>query len=258
MSRWTRDQTLVALNLYCQLPFGKFHQNNPVIIEIAAKIERSPSSLAMKLSNFASLDPSFLATGRVGLKGASSLDRQVWEEFEENPEIVAEESQKLVDGLVSGESGLEEVASNFDVNGVSPDYSGRNTEVTVKARRRQGFFRRAVLSSYEGACCMTGVSDKRLLVASHIVPWSKSAASRLNPANGLCLSSLHDRAYDQGLITVAPDFSIKVSEAIKQQSGNKLIQDCLIGLEGKKISLPKKFIPNTEFLDYHEREIFLG
>src|SRR5688500_7875441 len=71
------------------LPFGRLHGRNPEIIQLAAKIGRTPSALAMKACNFASLDPAFLATRRRGLSGASEADRAVWAEFAANPEQVA-------------------------------------------------------------------------------------------------------------------------------------------------------------------------
>nr|WP_245747947.1 HNH endonuclease [Formivibrio citricus] len=104
---------------------------------------------------------------------------------------------------------------------------------------------------------MTGLADPRLLVASHIVPWAKDEKNRLNPANGLCLSSLHDKAFDRGLLTVTPDFVIKVSPQLNTLGDNPFTKDYLIGLEGRKIALPKKFWPLREFLDYHHDELFL-
>src|SRR5436190_11793885 len=70
---WTREQRLIALNLYCKLPFGKLHKGNPLIIDVARKMGRSSSSLAMKLCNFASLDPVLQARGIKGLPGPPSL-----------------------------------------------------------------------------------------------------------------------------------------------------------------------------------------
>ena len=55
---WTREELILAINLYCKLPFGKLHQNNPEIKHLAQLIGRSNGSLAYKLVNFASLDPS--------------------------------------------------------------------------------------------------------------------------------------------------------------------------------------------------------
>ena len=79
--RWTQDELLVALGLYCQLPFGQFHRRQPLIIQAAKSLQRTPDSLAMKLSNLASLDPQITGTGRKGLPGASELDRQMWQTF---------------------------------------------------------------------------------------------------------------------------------------------------------------------------------
>ena len=76
--RWTREELLVVLNLYEKLRFGQFHSRQPVIIEVAEKMRRTPGRLAMKLSNLASLDPNFQARGIAGLKGASNLDKAVW------------------------------------------------------------------------------------------------------------------------------------------------------------------------------------
>ncbi len=52
---WSREQLLIAFNLYCQMPFGKMHSKNPDIIRFADLIGRTPSALAMKLTNIASL-----------------------------------------------------------------------------------------------------------------------------------------------------------------------------------------------------------
>jgi putative restriction endonuclease len=56
--RWTRDELLIVLNLYHKLRFGQFDQRQPVIIGLANRIGRTPSPVAMNLSNLARLDPS--------------------------------------------------------------------------------------------------------------------------------------------------------------------------------------------------------
>lgn len=256
-NNWTREQVLIALNLYCQLPFGKLHQGNPLIIEIAKLLGRTPGSLAMKLTNIASLDPAITESGRKGLSGSSSVDKAVWAEFQTNPDAIGYESQLLMDTLVKQDQAIDSLSSDAEADDVLPNFFAENTTAKVQVRVRQSFFRKAILSSYEGRCCMTGLSDPRLLVASHIVPWAKDEKNRLNPANGLCLSSLHDKAYDRGLITVTPDFVVKVSPQLKAQETNQFAMDYLIGLEGKQIVLPRKFSPLREFLDYHCRELFL-
>src|SRR5205814_964257 len=91
---WTRDELIVAMNLYCKLPFGQLHHRNPAIIKLAEKLGRTASSVAMKLCNFASLDPVQQARGISGLSGASAADRQVWQEFHADWERLAFESEQ--------------------------------------------------------------------------------------------------------------------------------------------------------------------
>jgi predicted restriction endonuclease len=104
---------------------------------------------------------------------------------------------------------------------------------------------------------MTGLSEERLLFASHIVPWSQSKHDRLNPRNGLCLSALHDRAFDRGLITVEPSGRIRVSGAIKDLADNEFARMSLLSLDQQFISPPSRFPPSEEFLKYHNKRIFL-
>ena len=66
---WTHDELVIACGLYFTLPFGQMHYRNPKIIEVARLLKRTPSSLAMKLVNLASLDPAHSARG-VGAAGA--------------------------------------------------------------------------------------------------------------------------------------------------------------------------------------------
>ena len=54
---WSRDELILALNLYLKLQFGKLHSRTPEIIHLAAFIDRTAGSVAMRLNNFASVDP---------------------------------------------------------------------------------------------------------------------------------------------------------------------------------------------------------
>ncbi|WP_206732396.1 HNH endonuclease [Janthinobacterium sp. 17J80-10] len=208
---WTRRQLLIAFYLYCQMPFGKVHSKNADIIKFAALIGRTPSALAMKLTNIASLDPAITSTGRNGLTSASASDKRMWEEMQQNWEYFALESQAEVDALLPTADAMERDLTSQPLDSadgeLAENYVGSEKLTQVKIRIGQNFFRRSVMSAYQNRCCITGLSHPRLLVASHILPWRQDANNRLNPRNGLCLSALHDRAFDQGLITITTEFS---------------------------------------------------
>ena len=250
-NRWTRDQLKLAFYLYCQLPFGRLHQYNPEIVELSSLIGRTPSALAMKLVNIASIDPAITSTGRSGLGHASALDREIWEQFHADWDALATECAMLKSKLTEDRFVINDSA----VDEVETDYSAIDQEAVGLVRVKQNFFRRAVLSSYRGRCCMSGVSDSRLLVASHIVPWSQDRANRLNPSNGLCLSAIHDKAFDRGLITLSDDHRVVVSAALRR-SPDEFLQENLVRLEGQVIELPERFRPTEEFIAIHRATVF--
>ena len=249
---WTSEQLKLAFNLYCQTPFGKLHSKNPQIIELASLIGRSANALAMKLVNFASLDPSITSTGRKGLSGASTLDRAIWDAFHADWERLTLECEHLRQYLLQ-EHGLKATISSEVSYGITlTDFTGETRQAIVQQRIKQNFFRRAVLASYRGRCCVSGVSDSRLLVASHIVPWSVDKANRLNPSNGLCLSAIHDKAFDSYLFTLSDDWRVVLSRRIKATK-DTFLREVFWPRDDKQIEMPERFAPDPSFIANHRR-----
>ncbi len=250
-TRWQRDELLLALNLYCRLPFGRQNSTTPEIIELAGVLGRTPSSVAMKLSNFTSLDPVELARGIKGLVGASQLDREVWAEFRGDQVAVAVASEGLWQERVEGRAPAAAVMEYPMPGGPAPEL----TETTAPRRIRlaQDFFRRSVLAVYGGRCCITGLGVPGLLVASHIVPWCDRPESRTDPSNGLCLSALHDAAFDRHLITLDDAWRVVLGAGIRGHLEDESVRENFVRYEGRAIRLPEKFEPNRAFLAEHRR-----
>lgn len=64
---WTYDETLLAFELYCRIPFGKINSTHPEIIKLALLLNRTPAAVSMKMCNLARLDPEEIARGIKGL-----------------------------------------------------------------------------------------------------------------------------------------------------------------------------------------------
>lgn len=249
-TNWTRPQTLAALHIYTQLPFGQLHSRTPKIKQLADWIGRTPGAVALKLVNLASLDPAIVARGLRGMGNASALDRSIWTELQKNWDAVALEAaaeyEKIADahGVVADEDLLVDMPVFED---------GKTRTVIVQQRVNQARFRKAVLTSYNSTCCISGLRHEKLLIASHIVPWSEDTHNRLNPQNGLCLSALHDRAFDQGLITVTIDYKVCVSKKLIKQASDGFMVTSLLEFDGKPIRLPERFKPDAGFLAHHNQ-----
>lgn len=177
----------------------------------------------MKLNNLTSLDPKEKARGIKGLPGASRLDRQIWDKFHTDWEAMATESELLWKQLVENQDfppSLEKPVEVLEEKTFSNDTFklpiGPTESIrTQKIRLAQGFFRRTVLAAYLGRCCISGIPIPELLIASHILPWAFFPEQRTNPCNGLCLSRLHDAAFDEGLITFDEDYRLVLSRDLK-------------------------------------------
>jgi putative restriction endonuclease len=251
INNWTREQTIIALYQYCKIPFNRVSSTHPDVIRISGIIGRSPNSLKMKIGNFGSFDSELKEKGIVGLGNTSKLDEQIWNEFCDDRDNLAYESELLISKLTS--LPIEQV-SGIDVTNLP---IGKERDVLIKQRINQNFFRSMILASYNLKCCITGLSISELLVASHIIPWAKDDKNRINPHNGLCLNSMHDKAFDRGLITITTDYTIQISSLLKKVNKDTANIEFFLKYENKSIILPEKFVPSVDFLKYHQQNIFI-
>lgn len=248
--KWTQNELIVAFNLYCKTPFSKIDRNNKHIIELAGVFGRTPSSVSLKLDNFARLDPSLQKRNISGMSHGGKSDVEVWNEFSGNWEELAYRSEEILAALKN-----KAVEDNAGIDKEDlPLLAGSDREAMVKVRINQAFFRKTVLASYDNRCCITGIFIPELLIASHIVPWKSDEDNRTNPCNGLCLNALHDRAFDRGFMTITQDYTIKLAEVMKR---NKNRNQFFTPFDGKRINMPQRFLPSREFIDYHNRHVFI-
>jgi putative restriction endonuclease len=241
---WTREELLKTLQLYCVTPFGRMHSRNPEIQALASELERTPSAVALKMTNFASLDPTL---AQKGMANASKLDRNVWDEFFTqmgtllSMNAVAERAAEFSDAEKGFIVELTEFPEGIDVIR------------SVKTRVNQDFFRRLVLASYDGKCALTGIDATELLVASHIVPWAEKTDVRTTPQNGICLNVLHDRAFDRGFLTFTDNYEVLYSRDLPH-----VARDVLESIGSRELRLPSKFMPDASLIAFHRHNIFRG
>lgn len=254
-SKWSREETILAFDLYCRISFSKISKLNPEIKELAEMLGRTPSSVALKMQNLAHFDPELKKRNVKAMAHGSKLDQEVFKEFCNDWTELAYQAH-LIKANYQGVL-HQDVLDSIDIEKL---HCGEDRERLIKTRVGQYFFRMSVLNSYRGRCCVTGMKMPELLVASHIKPWSEcnERTERTNPSNGLCLNALHDKAFDKGLITLDCDYKVIISRELKNVSMDEMTKEWFYGYSGKKIMLPDKFIPGREFIEYHNDMIFRG
>lgn len=250
---WSRQELILAFNLYLKIEFGKTHKGNPQVIELANLLGRTPSSIGMRLGNFASCDPILQARGIGGLKGGMNQVKPIWDEFFHNQEELVFLSEKILaeKQKTTIESKYKEVLADIS------HLKGENVIREVKTRVNQSVFRQMVLSNYETKCAITGIDIPQLLFASHIIPWSQNEKERLNPENGICFSSLYDKAFDKGLIGISTNHEVILSSELKKKKDAPYFSKHFSIIENQKISIPPLgYLPRKEFLEFHLDTIF--
>ena len=208
---WTREELILALSVYFQLPFGRLNHTTPEVKELARILGRTENSAALRLVNFAACDPYIINSGRTGMTSGIGVCMPIWEEFYDDRERLFSEAQRIKASLLH--KSIEET-----LHITASDLEGKERTAVIRQRVNQSVFRSMILYNYEERCAITGINIPELLVAGHIIPWADSTPQqKLSPENGICLSALYDKAFDKGLITFSPDdYTISLSSALRE------------------------------------------
>lgn len=134
------------------------------------------------------------------------------------------------------------------------NFAVEGKEVTAQVRgSAQRAFAKEVKSNYGWACAVTGISTRAFLVASHIVPWSEGPSIRLDPSNGICLSTFVDRAFDAGFLEITPDARTRVRW--ENMDDDTVLREALTEIDGVELAAARHTAPDPRKL---QRRIELG
>ena len=185
--------------------------------------------------------------------------REMWQRFRDQLNELAPASEEAFRRLL-------DIADDCEVDVIpkqgviirkrtAPQFT--ESTATVKVRRGQEFFRESVLNNFDGRCGVSQLGVRELLIASHILPWANHPNERLNVRNGLCLSRVHDAAFDQGLIAFDDSLQLVLSKRLRDQLPDAAIDDFFAKYEGKALYLPNDAaLPEAAFLAKHRKTIF--
>lgn len=243
---WTREQLILACELYCRIPFQNTRASDSRVKELARLLGRTAASVARKLGNFGALDPQLAARNISGLTHASKLDKAVWDEFHEDWAGLVERASDIKHELAPGDGCRQPPV---------PPQGPAEKSVTATQRLHQAFFREAVLSSYNARCCITGLPIVECLIAGHIIPWSVDENRRADPTNGVCLSATFDRLFESGLVTIKDDLTLCVSKRLRDLA-DRPVAEQVAARHGQRILPPDRFFPDPACLRWHREHAF--
>ena len=168
---WTHDEMILVLNLYLKLPFSKMDRRNRDVIHLANIIGRTPNAVALRLVNYASYDPQLKQRGISGMTHGGKKCGEYWNEYTSDRERLLFESENI---LAQREGTTIEKKYEQEIRDIPQGITGETKIREVKTRVNQNVFRQIVLSNYDSRCALTCIDLSELLVASHIIPWSRN------------------------------------------------------------------------------------
>jgi putative restriction endonuclease len=260
MSKWERNDLMLAMNLYTKLRYGQFNYKNSEVIKLAELIGKTPGAVAFKLVHLSRQDPKH--KNRVkGLANSGKNATEMYQEFINNWDemlyesevLLAKYQKKSIEELILNEADTRIINEN-----ILEGKEGKDVEKLVKTRVHQSLFRRVVLNNYSNSCAVCGLNIDDLLIASHILKWSEDKSNRLNPENGLCLCNIHDKAFEAGYLGIKGDYKIYISPSLYKIKDTDTFNALFKRHESKSIILPDKFYPKEEFLEKRYNTVFKG
>lgn len=160
-----------------------------------------------------------------------------------NRVVVSASDDVLAESRPADDAEVAELAAQV----AEGNYAVADQRVTAKTRgSAQRVFAYRVKGNYDWKCALTGIATRDFLVAAHIVPWSEDESIRLDPANGVCLSTFVDRAFDTGYIIINDDYSVHVNW--DRVGPDDSLRAALEPLDGQRLTVPSTAPPNPQFL----------
>lgn len=253
---WTEDETIMVFVLYLRLPHNELDDQGKRVQSLARTLHRTPDAVALKAWNIAAYDANRIAQSKKGLTHGAKFDREIWDRYAHEGDKLVEYGIELLD-KAEHDAGVPFAFEDDLAAAATVIPEGKERFALVRQRVNQEYFRNSLMANYQKRCCLTGIGENALLMASHIKPWkdADSLTEKLSPANGLLLNAFHDKAFDKGLMTIDFGYRVRVSSKVGH-SGN--LDEWLWAFDGRQIQLPTVCPPSREFIEWHQDKVFLG
>lgn len=261
--KWTRDELVLALDVFLRIDSEHILKSAPEILELSALLNamsihppekrfppfRDPDGVRRRISYFAQI-----AAGEEIAGHEPYLE--VWKAFAGEPAALRDEVNRIraASRIGDGRGARARGVSNEELENAAeaavlrdPDLRATEKEQLVRARRGQGRFRENVS---DRECRVTGIRSENYLIASHVKPWRDATnEERLDGDNGLLLAPHVDFLFDRGFISFSDEGDLIVSPAADRE--------VMEALHVVKPTAPRPFNDKQrKYLAYHRQHVF--
>ena len=223
---WTNEEMILTLYIYLTHNPEELHKYSSFLKEFCSRLNkytgnnRTTSSIEMRISNYKSVDPDYK---KIGLANGGKSVLDFWNRYHSDMEYMTALYNKFSNDTMSEitEDSLEEL-NNIEKRFINEKIADKDSyiESTINIRNGaiQRVFRNNLIIEFNEKCALCGISNKSLLISSHILPYSKCVDKKdmINHNNGLLLCPNHDALFDKKLISFEASGSIIISKKIEK------------------------------------------
>lgn len=245
---WSEEETLVLFNAFFSENVKEFSNlNSKITLKYSSILGRSVGAVKAKMENIRTANPAY----KLKKTNSARFVYDVWSQLERDYRGML----AMIGNAASAYLENHDLVSNEVAIGKIDFNPGANDIRECRVRKGQAVFRFNVANNFERRCCITGIEEGSLLVASHIKPWSESTPEEMtDPGNGLFLNRLHDGLFDKHLMTIDQDMRILYSDGLENSMPEDVFDSFFKRYEGRKIAKPVNFEINFDYLAHHNRE----
>ena len=244
---YTKEQEILIIDLYTRTPTARIRDSNPEIIALCDFFNDNGyhsvvSGIRNKMENLKSVDPEYTADGRTGRNNIRQGFKELWlEELRSGFSELDKHVEWAVSEIVKH--------SPADAAGAMPVWRHRSGQANYRDR---------VLAAFDNSCCISGIQTPDLIQACHIKPYricerDGMEEQKTDVRNGLCMSVLHHKAFDSGLITIDEEHRLLISSEWEDLADDDTF---FRPYEGRRIRETSRTIIGEEYLEYHRENIF--
>lgn len=236
---WSDEELIVACYIYNSDCSYSEKVRNALMY-----LGRNEASIKFRFGNF---DNFKKGTGGFGNGGAHA--RRIWDLYTDDPEKMIASAKRIIqDGIVGCQSNSDSesiiMAGSLDIE------KGSYREYNRKYRVNQNRLRDATLLCSHDTCCVTGINDPSILVASHIKPWSVCTPDEMTDVhNALCLNTFHDKLFDRYRMTINESMEIIYDPKLEEHIPDKLYRNMIMEYNEVKVNDMNR--PDPKYIAYH-------
>lgn len=261
-NKWTDEEMILTLYIYLTHNHDELYKSSKFLIDFCERLNRytgnsrTTSSIEMRISNYKSVDPNY---PKIGLDNGGKKVKEIWDNYHDKMDYLKNiydsfVNKTMLEITAEAQDELEDIANKINNNYININLEEKDAYIesiiNVRNNSIQKVFRNNLIMEFNQKCALCNINYKDLLIASHILPYSKCINKKdmINHNNGLLLCPIHDALFDKYLIS----FDCKGQILISKNISEDIYSDLNIN---KKMKINKECLneERKKFLEEHKK-----